>query len=154
MKYFKWALFILLGLFIIVQFFQPSREQDPSPLPTDLFFQVTIDDSLKNVLLTSCYDCHSNQTEYPLYAYIVPFAQMINKHIQVGKQELNFSHWGTYSKQELVGHLSDICEVVEEDRMPLRSYLLLHKKARLDESQKEKMCKWSEEEGFRTFMSE
>lgn len=154
MKYFKWGFISVFVIFILAQFFRPDRDLGDPDLPTDLFKQVTIEDSLKNILLKSCYDCHSNHTDYPWYASIVPLTQMINRHVRDGKQKLNFSLWGTYSNQEQVGLLSEICEVIEDKEMPLKSYLLLHREARLDDSQKEKICSWSEHQGMKILFAE
>ena len=151
MKYFRWGIISFLGIWIMAQFFQPERRTDESAPQTDLFLQMDVNDSLKNMLVESCYDCHSNQTDYPWYAYVVPFAQMINRHVREGRKELNFSMWGIYTSQEKVGYLSDICKVLENNEMPLKAYLFLHRKARLNDVQERQICAWSEREGLEIF---
>ncbi|MFH6943418.1 heme-binding domain-containing protein [Flavobacterium sp.] len=42
---------------------------------------------------TSCYYCHSNNTQYPRYFYIQPARLFMESHIPQGKKDLNFSEW-------------------------------------------------------------
>jgi hypothetical protein len=147
-KYIKWWLFTISGIFIAAQFFQPDRDR-PVPLSETDLLKIEMGDSLVGIISSGCYDCHSNQTEYPWYAYVVPLAHMINRHVQDGKKALNFSLWEGYSRSQKVAHLSEICEVVAENEMPLRMYRFLHKEARLDDPHKELICTWSERAGLR-----
>jgi hypothetical protein len=143
---------ILAGL-IIVQFFQPPKNQ--APVTDDgIVFQIDIPDYVKKPLVNSCYDCHSNQTRYPWYGRIAPFSWMMNNHIVQGKQELNFSEWGTYSKRKQIGLLDEIVEVIENGSMPLESYLLLHADARLYDHEIEAIRVWSEDAIDQVFDSE
>ena len=153
MKYLKWGVFAIFVVFILAQFFQPDRNQEDPDLPSDLLLHMAPEDSIRTILVKSCYDCHSNQTRYPWYARIVPVAQMINRHVRNGKQELNFSLWGTYTKQQQVGYLVEICEVIENNEMPLKSYLILHRDAHLDDLQKAHICNWSDEESMRLLIT-
>ena len=61
-----------------------------------------------------------------------------------GKKELNFSEWGTLTQRKKIGLLHDICEVIEDNSMPLESYLKLHSDAELTENQIEAICNWVE----------
>ncbi len=64
-------------------------------------------------------------------------------HINVGRDELNFSVWGTYSEKRQKRKLEEICEEVEEGNMPHYQYLWLHWDANLSESEKETLCSWT-----------
>ncbi len=48
----------------------------------------------------SCFDCHSNNTNYPWYSKVAPISWYINSHIKKGRKILNFSKWNGYSKDE------------------------------------------------------
>ncbi|BAO56096.1 hypothetical protein NMS_2087 [Nonlabens marinus S1-08] len=80
----------------------------------------------------SCYDCHSNNTEYPWYSRIQPTAWYLENHIQEGKDELNFNEWDTYSSRRKNSKLRSIINQIESGEMPLDSYTLIHGGARLD----------------------
>ena len=45
--------------------------------------------------VASCFDCHSNETEWPWYSNIAPFSWRIQSHVDEGREVLNFSQWGT-----------------------------------------------------------
>lgn len=53
---------------------------------------------VRSLLKNACYDCHSNETVYPNYAYIAPISWAVKDHINEGREYLNFSEWGTYNK--------------------------------------------------------
>ncbi len=149
----KPLLYIILGLilltFIVIQFFQPEKNYS-EPTSDDIFYQLKdIEEPIKEQLTNSCYDCHSNQTKYPFYARIAPVSWYIDNHISEGKEHLNFSDWGKYSKRERISALVDICDVLSEGSMPLKSYVKLHKTARLDEIQIEAICNWADAEATR-----
>jgi mono/diheme cytochrome c family protein len=42
----------------------------------------------------ACYDCHSNETRWPLYSRIAPVAYTLASNVQEGREHLNFSEWG------------------------------------------------------------
>ena len=88
--------------------------------------------TIKNQLHVSCYDCHSNNTEYPWYSKIQPAAWYLEDHIKEGKDELNFNEWDTYSSRRKNSKLSSIIKQIESGEMPLESYTLIHGGARLD----------------------
>lgn len=98
--------------------------------------------SVGAILKRSCYDCHSNSTNYPWYAQIQPFRYMLDSHITSGKAELNFDAFGTYTARKQRSKLSAIAESLEEDSMPLSSYTLLHRDAILTEAEKTQLMNW------------
>ncbi len=83
-------------------------------------------------LQVSCYDCHSNNTDYPWYSKIQPAAWYLEDHIKEGKDELNFNEWDTYSSRRKNSKLRSIIKQIESGEMPLESYTLIHGGARLD----------------------
>ena len=88
-----------------------------------------------NILKKSCYDCHSNNTNYPWYSYIQPIRLMMDHHVEEGKEELNFSEFGNYSERRKRNKLRSITEQIEKRKMPLLSYLWLHSEATINQSQ-------------------
>ena len=73
----------------------------------------------------ACFDCHSNDTRWPWYSHVAPLSWTIQRHVDDGRAELNFSEWDRRQDAD------DIAEEVLEGSMPPRSYLLLHPEARL-----------------------
>lgn len=92
--------------------------------------------TIKNRLQISCYDCHSNNTDYPWYSKIQPAAWYLKDHIQEGKDELNFNEWATYSDRRKNSKLRSIISQIEEGKMPLDFYTLIHRDAILSDEDK------------------
>ena len=63
-------------------------------------------------------------------------------HIKEAKEDLNFSEWGNYSKRKQENKLDRIVKQIKSDEMPLASYTLIHKNARLTTVQKEEIMDW------------
>lgn len=88
------------------------------------------------LLRTSCYDCHSNQTIYPDYAFVAPISWMINDHVKEGRQHFNFSEWGTYNQFQKNGMLERSIHSLQDKKMPLPAYISKHPKANLTTKQR------------------
>ena len=78
----------------------------------------------------SCYDCHSNETEWPVYAYVAPMSWLVRSDVEQGRDELNFSTWDTGK-----GKVEDAMEVVAEGSMPPDSYTRIHRGSDLSEAE-------------------
>ena len=133
----------VLILLIGIQFIQPARNENGQALPTDISKTVFIPGNVKSLLQTACNDCHSNNTNYPWYTYVQPMGWIMNNHIQDGKKELNFSEFGSYSGRRQQSKLKSIASQVKDDEMPMASYLLMHKNARLTKEQKTLIIDWA-----------
>ena len=69
----KKIFYFLLVLFAIIQLFQPDRNNSTENLKSELTNLYKLPDSIENLLSTTCYDCHSNNTDYPFVINIQPF---------------------------------------------------------------------------------
>jgi len=96
------------------------------------------------ILKTSCYDCHSNQTNYRWYSYVAPISWQIAKDVVKGREALNFSEWNTLNKRKLVRKLADIKEQLNKDVMPMKIYTFIHSDTKLNPSQKLLITDWTE----------
>ena len=142
MKIFKITLLILLIVFVGIQFIPTKRNQSEGVPTTDFMVVNTVPQNVSNILKTSCYDCHSNNTYYPWYNKIQPVAWFLESHVDEGKAELNFSEWENYSERRKKSKLKSIVSQIEDGKMPLSSYTLLHGDAKLSSKQKEEIIKW------------
>lgn len=141
---------IFLGLvvvFLAIQAVRPAKNQS-APVAfagkDDITALYPPSAEVRQILQKSCYDCHSNRTEYPWYAEVEPVGWWLGNHIKEGKKELNFSEFGTYSAKRKVKKLEAICDEVKDRGMPLTSYTLIHRSAKLSDAQIAAMCQWSE----------
>lgn len=99
--------------------------------------------TVKSILEKSCFDCHSNHTNYPWYSSIQPVSLWLNHHIDEGKEELNFSAFGNYSVGKKHHKLEEMIEQIEENEMPLSSYTLIHGYAKLNSEEKDIVISWA-----------
>lgn len=142
-KLFRIILIILIIGVVIIQFFRPEKNLG-DPTPEHIFENEQLPENVKLILKNACMDCHSDQTTYLWYHHVVPVAWMINDHIVEGKEELNFSEWGQMDVFDKIGALEDICREVENEKMPIKAYVRLHKEAKLTEEQRAELCAWTE----------
>lgn len=128
-------------VFVVIQFFQPEKNQSEN-LQNHIFQKDQVPENIKLILTKACLDCHSNQTTYLWYHNISPVSLMVNKHVLKGKDELNFSEWGTLDDYDKFGAFEDIQKEVEQKTMPLKQYTMMHKNARLSEAETEQIIEW------------
>ncbi len=132
-------------VFIVIQFITPFRNKDGRVLETNISKMFNISDSVQAVLTKACYDCHSNNTNYPWYSSIQPMGWLLANHIKQGKAVLNFSEFGSYSKRKQLSKLTGIANSIKDNSMPIPSYKWMHKNGRLTNSEKELLIKWSQQ---------
>lgn len=82
----------------------------------------------------ACFDCHSNETRWPVYASIAPFSWIVQDHVDEGRAALNFS---TFDRPQEEAH--EAAEVVAEGEMPLWDYVLMHPSARLSAAEQREL---------------
>lgn len=143
-RFFKFFMLLLLLVFIVIQFFRPAKNTSTETHAADIGLKYSMPVEVKDILKRSCYDCHSNNTTYPWYAEIQPVAWWLDKHIQEGKKELNFSLFTSYSLRRQYRKLEEINEEIKEDKMPLFSYTFIHHGAKLNEQQKTMLANWAD----------
>lgn len=122
----KTILVLALLVLIVMQFFRPERndggyetviafEEETKPTP-----------QVASILKTQCYDCHSDQTQYPWYAEVSPISWWLRDHIDHGKSHFDVSSWEEYSVKKKDHKLEELIEMVEDGEMPLDSYTWIH----------------------------
>jgi hypothetical protein len=131
-------------IIVVIQFIRPARNSNDQVLTTDISKVISIPDSVQVILDKACYDCHSNNTDYPWYSNIQPVGWLLTKHIKKGKNDLNFSEFGGYSARRQLSKLDGIAENVSADDMPLKSYRLMHKNAQLHQNEKDLLIDWAQ----------
>ncbi len=136
MKIVKIIALILLVGFVGIQFVPTDLNQSDTVPKTDFLLVNNTQENISALLQESCYNCHSNNTEYPWYNKVQPVAWFLEDHINEGKEELNFNEWDAYSNRRKNSKLKSIISQVKDDEMPLASYTLIHKDAKLSNSEK------------------
>ena len=141
----KNILTILLLLFIGIQFINVKENISQSRSENAIGNYYKIPAKVQEILKTSCYDCHSNNTSYPWYSKVQPVKWWLADHVNSGKRHLNFDEFNSYSREKKLEKLDEIVETVKEGEMPLASYTVIHQDAKLSASTRAEIEKWVSE---------
>lgn len=132
----------LVLIFIVIQFIPSgipeNKPEDEGSVANDSLMTGSVLEQLRK----SCFDCHSDQVELPLYSKVAPSSWLLAGHINEGKAHLNFSEWREYSNREKIGLLDEIKNEVSSGEMPLKSYLLIHRDAKPGPEEISAILKW------------
>lgn len=142
MKIVKFIGWIALISFVVIQFFPVDYNESEVVPETDFLVVNKVPAHIEKTLQVSCYDCHSNNTAYPWYNKIQPAAWFLEQHIIEAKSELNFNEWDTYSDRKKSSKISSIIKQIENAKMPLESYTILHRDAILDSVKKRQIINY------------
>jgi len=133
----KKILLALVLLFVLIQFFRIDKENPISAIETDFIEIYHPPAEIVSMLQTSCYDCHSNHSKYPWYTNVAPMSWFVKDHINEAREYFNFSEWSSMTAKRQDHILEECAEEVEENEMPLESYVWMHSEAELTHEQKE-----------------
>lgn len=142
MKIIKKILWVLLAVFIIIQFIRPKKNESTEVLASDISKTYMVPSDVNTILVKACNDCHSNNTKYPWYNNFQPVAWWLNNHVNDGKRHLNFNDFTSMRVARQYKRLNDCIEEVKEGGMPLDSYTWIHKDAILTETEKQTLYNW------------
>ena len=138
---FRITVIIIIVVFVGVQFVPVNKTNPP------VTGEIKAPQEVMEILRTSCYDCHSNESKWPWYSNIAPVSWLVVKDVDEGREHINFSEWQSYSEEDKAEDIEEIWEEIEEGEMPLWFYVPLHPEARLSDAQKEIIRKWVEAGG-------
>jgi hypothetical protein len=147
MKLFKRILLVVIVLLVVIQFIPNKLPQAAEGNKDDIMVSGQLKSDIANIIKTSCYDCHSNHTHFPWYSRVAPVSWLIASDVKEGRRKLNFSEWGSYDKRHKITKLGNIKEQVKGNEMPLFIYTVIHVKAKLNDSQKDMIIKWTNDFG-------
>ena len=126
------TLFILLGLFIAIQWVPYGHDHVP---PADGTLVTWDSPATEALAKRACFDCHSNRTAWPWYASIAPISWRIQTHVNRGRKDLNFTAFDPASK-DVAEAAGEAGGTVTRGEMPPNDYLLAHPEARLTATEK------------------
>ncbi|WP_294271079.1 heme-binding domain-containing protein [uncultured Chryseobacterium sp.] len=136
MKTAKKVLFWSLIVFVVIQFIPVNRVNPPVKKAENFVEVKNTPDKIRVLLKNACYDCHSNETVYPKYAFIAPVSWSVKSHIDEGREHLNFSVWETYNKDLKKSMLSHSIQTLQNRTMPMPGYIVYHPEANLSEAER------------------
>ncbi len=107
---------------------------------------VPVESGVMGIVSRSCRNCHSENTEWPLYSYIAPMSWMIEKDVHDARSHMNLSRWRDYDPGQRQQILSEIGSLVRNHGMPPQRYLVLHPEARLSGPEVDRLYQWTRSE--------
>ena len=123
---------VLLGTLLAIQLVPYGRDHSNPPLRSEPPW----DSPATRVLAKqACFDCHSNETEWPAYASIAPASWLVQHDVDEGRAVLNFSEW-----QRPQEEATKASEELLEGEMPPAAYLLMHANARLGSADRDRLA--------------
>jgi hypothetical protein len=135
--------YVALTLLVIIpaaQFIQPETVNPPVSPERSVWNDRRVDPRVGHILRRACADCHSHETTWPWYSRVSPASWFIARHVAKGRAKLNFSDWSGPSSDQL----EEIYDSIAKNKMPLRSYLLMHPDARLSQYDRDILTAWAD----------
>ena len=136
MKAFKTIVFWFLIAISVIQFIPVDRDNLPVKKSENFVDVLHSPPKVQELLKNACYDCHSNETIYPKYAFVAPFSWSVKHHVNEGREHLNFSKWTTFNSDLKKDMLVNSITELQEKSMPMTAYIPYHPKANLTDAQR------------------
>jgi hypothetical protein len=131
---------VLLAVFLLIQLV-PYGWAKPNP-PVTAPAPWT-DPEAEAIARRSCYDCHSNETDWPAYSYVAPMSWLVRSDVESGRRAMNLSEWD----EETADAARDADDEIEDGDMPLPDYLRIHRDARLTDQEATRLAEALDEMG-------
>lgn len=125
-----WLVVAGAAVALVMQLVPYGREHSNPPVVSE---PVWFDGQTKELAKGACFDCHSNETNWPWYSNIAPTSWLLARDVSNGREALNFSEW--QSNDQAIASV----ETLEEGSMPPIQYGLMHAAARLSAEDKTKL---------------
>jgi hypothetical protein len=148
-KHFKAILLVSILLIAVASFaVHPFGNLKAAPKPSNrqLFSGAQIETPVLSIMQRSCQNCHSEETTWPWYSYVAPVSWLVEKDVRDGRHHFNMSHWSEYNLDDRIQILSGIATQVHNKEMPLPQYVLMHRDAKLSDSDIDAIYQWARNE--------
>jgi mono/diheme cytochrome c family protein len=114
-----------LVLFAVLQIVRPGIPAKPATA------EIEAPQEVKQVLVKSCYSCHSDERRLSWFDQIVPGYWLVRHDILTAREHLNFSTLGAKPAAAQKATLYEAVNMVQLGAMPLPRFLRLHPDARV-----------------------
>jgi len=123
----------LLGVLLAIQLVPYGRDHGNPPVMNEPPWDSA---ATRTLAKQACFDCHSNETEWPAYASIAPASWLVQRDVDKGRAVLNLSEWQRPQKEA-----TKASEELLEGEMPPSAYLLMHAHARLGTADRDRLAR-------------
>jgi Haem-binding domain len=128
------AALALLAGFLLVQAVPYGRNHSNPPVTQEPKWDSP---TTRALAVRACFDCHSNQTKWRWYSNIAPISWLIQRDVDGGRAQFNFSEW---NKPQDVSS-GDLADAIRNGSMPPWFYTLPHRSALLSNAEKSALIK-------------
>ena len=119
----------LVAVFLLIQIVPYGRDHDQPPVSAEPDWDSA---RTRELAVNTCFDCHSNETEWPWYSNVAPVSWLVQYDVDEGREKLNFSEWDTPQEEA-----EESAETVREGEMPPKKYVFLHPAADLSDTEEQ-----------------
>lgn len=145
MKTFLNIVYWFLIVIALIQFIPVDRTNKPIDQKINFVSVFQTPKNVQEILRKACYDCHSNETVYPKYAFVAPISWSIKHHINKGREHLNFSEWANYNQDLKKSMLENSAKSIKSYSMPMPGYIAQHSEANLTKAERVLLVNYFEE---------
>lgn len=119
-RFLFWSASFLVVAFVGAQFIRPPLTH---PAVTA---ELQAPPEVKRILVTSCYNCHSNETKLAWFDQLAPAYWVVVHDVNKARKHVNFSEIGKLPAAQQRGLLFEAVNQIQLGAMPLPSYRLAH----------------------------
>jgi len=127
----RWAFAASAFLLLAIQFIPYGRAHTNPPVTDAVAWDSRETESL---VRGACFDCHSNETQWPWYSHVAPVSWLVQSDVDEGRTKLNLS-------ERNLKEIGEVAEVVSEGEMPPWFYRPAHREARLSPEEKQSLVR-------------
>jgi Haem-binding domain len=125
------ALFVMTAVLVVgIQLIPYGRAHANPPVESEPPWDSP---STRELAVRACFDCHSNETRWPWYSNIAPVSWLVQRDVDQGRAQANWSEWGSNPEDES----AESAETVIDGSMPPSIFTILHPEARLSDEEVE-----------------
>lgn len=138
------ALAVVFLVVVVLSFAEKPQFGIRPVSPTGTFdAKMHPDARIRGMLHNSCYNCHSEQGEIPVYANFWPASNLLLSDLTQARARLDFSEWDNLSPEMSRIRLIQACEMIRSDKMPVWYYRPMHPGAAVSKEDAEYFCQWA-----------
>src|SRR5512146_3312424 len=132
------VLLAALALLVVIQLVPYGRDHTNPPVRAEPAWDSP---QTRALAVRACFDCHSNETTWPWYSNVAPFSWLIQRDVDEGRKELNFSNWGNSARSQRLSNngVRELTNVILRNSMPPFYYTMLHPSAGLSMVEKDQL---------------
>ena len=140
-KWSTWKIVIgaIVVVIIVIQFIPVNKTNPP------VQSEVPAPEYVKPILERACYNCHSNETNWPWYSAVAPVSWLVAHDVNEAREHLNLSTWDEYRSEVQKDKVAAMWEMVDIGEMPLWYYQIMHPESELSEEDKNAFRKWTDQ---------